>query len=96
MAGLARQRLAEERKDFRKNKPFGFSAKPKKKSDGCALDFARTSAKHAVPSGGTSAHFAGKGKIDIKCDVVSSQVRLCMICALRALRLAIFSVMKPL
>jgi hypothetical protein len=34
MAGLARQRLAEERKEFRRNKPFGFSAKPKKQSDG--------------------------------------------------------------
>jgi hypothetical protein len=35
MSGLARQRLAEERKAFRKDKPFGFSAKPMKGEDGC-------------------------------------------------------------
>lgn len=33
--GLARQRLAEERKTFRKEKEFGFSAKPMKNADGC-------------------------------------------------------------
>nr|ACM50882.1 E2 ubiquitin conjugating enzyme [Ulva fasciata] len=32
--GLARQRLAEERKTFRKEKEFGFSAKPTKNADG--------------------------------------------------------------
>lgn len=34
MSGLARQRLAEERKTFRKEKEFGFSAKPVKNADG--------------------------------------------------------------
>lgn len=34
MSGLARQRLAEERKTFRKEKEFGFSAKPVKTPDG--------------------------------------------------------------
>ena len=34
MSGLAQARLAEERKSFRKSRPFGFSAKPKSRPDG--------------------------------------------------------------
>ena len=35
MAGVARGRLAEERKAWRKDKPFGFYARPETKDDGC-------------------------------------------------------------
>jgi hypothetical protein len=34
MAGIARQRLMEERKSFRKNRPFGFFARPCTLPDG--------------------------------------------------------------
>ncbi len=34
MAGIARQRLMEERKSFRKNRPFGFFARPCTLQDG--------------------------------------------------------------
>lgn len=34
--GVCLQRLLEERKEFRKNRPFGFSAKPKTLPDGSA------------------------------------------------------------
>lgn len=34
MAGIATARLQEERKEWRKNHPFGFIAKPKKNEDG--------------------------------------------------------------
>lgn len=34
MAGVARSRLAEERKAWRKDKPFGFYARPETKEDG--------------------------------------------------------------
>lgn len=34
MAGIAQQRLAEERKSWRKDHPFGFIAKPSKNPDG--------------------------------------------------------------
>lgn len=34
MSSLALQRLAEERKNFRRDRPFGFSAKPDTKADG--------------------------------------------------------------
>lgn len=34
MAGIAATRLQEERKEWRKNHPFGFIAKPKKNDDG--------------------------------------------------------------
>ena len=34
MAGIAAARLAEERKAWRKDHPFGFIAKPAKKEDG--------------------------------------------------------------
>mmetsp|Transcript_38839 Transcript_38839/g.76537 ORF Transcript_38839/g.76537 Transcript_38839/m.76537 type:complete len:159 (-) Transcript_38839:147-623(-) len=34
MAGIAHKRLAEERKNWRKDHPFGFSARPGKTSDG--------------------------------------------------------------
>ena len=36
MAGVARSRLAEERKNWRKDKPFGFHARPETLADGCA------------------------------------------------------------
>jgi hypothetical protein len=36
MAGVARSRLAEERKNWRKDKPFGFHARPESLEDGCA------------------------------------------------------------
>lgn len=35
MAGVARTRLAEERKAWRKDKPFGFFARPETAPDGC-------------------------------------------------------------
>jgi len=35
MAGVARARLAEERKAWRKDRPFGFTAKPETSADGC-------------------------------------------------------------
>jgi ubiquitin-conjugating enzyme E2 I len=34
MTSLARSRLAEERKAFRKDKPFGFVARPETRPDG--------------------------------------------------------------
>jgi ubiquitin-conjugating enzyme E2 I len=34
MSGLARQRLVRERKDWRKESPYGFYARPLKKADG--------------------------------------------------------------
>lgn len=34
MAGVARQRLAEERKAWRKDHPIGFVAKPRQNKDG--------------------------------------------------------------
>jgi len=34
VTGLAAQRLSEERKNWRKNHPHGFVAKPNKKTDG--------------------------------------------------------------
>ncbi|KAL0042063.1 hypothetical protein WJX77_001974 [Trebouxia sp. C0004] len=34
MAGMARTRIAEERKAWRKNKPFGFHARPESGTDG--------------------------------------------------------------
>uniref|UniRef100_A0A061S294 SUMO-conjugating enzyme UBC9 n=1 Tax=Tetraselmis sp. GSL018 TaxID=582737 RepID=A0A061S294_9CHLO len=34
MSGVARSRLAEERKSWRKDKPFGFHARPETNSDG--------------------------------------------------------------
>ena len=34
MSGIARARLTEERKNFRKNRPFGFAAKPATRPDG--------------------------------------------------------------
>ena len=34
MSGIARGRLSEERKCWRKDHPFGFIAKPKKNADG--------------------------------------------------------------
>lgn len=34
MAGVARARLVEERKQWRKDKPFGFVARPEKAEDG--------------------------------------------------------------
>uniref|UniRef100_A0A7S0R6L9 UBC core domain-containing protein n=1 Tax=Chlamydomonas leiostraca TaxID=1034604 RepID=A0A7S0R6L9_9CHLO len=34
MATLAQERLAQERKDWRKNRPFGFAAKPVTRDDG--------------------------------------------------------------
>lgn len=34
MSGVARMRLAEERKAWRKDKPFGFHARPETASDG--------------------------------------------------------------
>ena len=34
MSGVARGRLAEERKQWRKDKPFGFHARPVSKDDG--------------------------------------------------------------
>ena len=34
MAGVARSRLAEERKAWRKDKPFGFYARPETLKDG--------------------------------------------------------------
>ncbi|DBB16145.1 TPA: hypothetical protein ACH3X3_015146 [Trebouxia sp. C0006] len=34
MAGMARTRIAEERKAWRKNKPFGFHARPETGNDG--------------------------------------------------------------
>ncbi|KAG9061421.1 E2 SUMO-conjugating protein ubc9 [Linnemannia hyalina] len=34
MSGICRSRLAEERKQWRKDHPFGFYARPEKKSDG--------------------------------------------------------------
>jgi hypothetical protein len=37
MSGVARARLAEERKNWRKDKPFGFHARPETLGDGCAL-----------------------------------------------------------
>ena len=37
MSGVARGRLAEERKQWRKDKPFGFHARPVSKDDGCAV-----------------------------------------------------------
>lgn len=38
MSGVARSRLAEERKAWRKDKPFGFHARPETEADGCAFD----------------------------------------------------------
>ena len=35
MAGVAMARLAEERKNWRKDKPFGFHARPETLDDGC-------------------------------------------------------------
>ena len=37
MSGVARMRLAEERKAWRKDKPFGFHARPETAPDGYAL-----------------------------------------------------------
>lgn len=34
-SGVARARLAQERKDWRKDKPFGFMARPESSDDGC-------------------------------------------------------------
>ena len=34
MSGVARSRLAEERKAWRKDKPFGFFARPEARADG--------------------------------------------------------------
>lgn len=48
MSGLARQRLAEERKTFRKEKEFGFSAKPVKTEDGC--EYSRFKLLHVILS----------------------------------------------
>lgn len=36
MSGVARARLAEERKAWRKDKPFGFFARPETRADGYA------------------------------------------------------------
>ncbi len=47
MAGIARQRLMEERKSFRKNRPFGFFARPCTLPDGtqvCAEDVCKRAA----------------------------------------------------
>ncbi len=35
--GLARNRLLMERKAWRKNKPFGFHARPETEADGCVI-----------------------------------------------------------
>jgi len=37
MSGVARGRLMEERKAWRKNKPFGFHARPETNADGCVF-----------------------------------------------------------
>ena len=37
MAGVARSRLTEERKAWRKDKPFGFVARPEQRADGYEL-----------------------------------------------------------
>jgi len=42
MAGVARARLAEERKAWRKDRPFGFTARPETSADGCAEDEQQT------------------------------------------------------
>jgi ubiquitin-conjugating enzyme E2 I len=39
MAGIAHKRLAEERKAWRKDHPYGFSAKPGKSNDGSQTNF---------------------------------------------------------
>jgi len=39
MSGVARGRLMEERKAWRKNKPFGFHARPETNADGWVLVF---------------------------------------------------------
>ena len=39
MASIARGRLAEERKAWRKDKPFGFFARPETQADGCVFFF---------------------------------------------------------
>ena len=38
MASMAEKRIAEERKSWRKTKPFGFHARPETGADGCVVD----------------------------------------------------------
>ena len=48
MSGIATSRLSEERKAWRKNKPYGFVARPTKNnvSEFCSINFGTYSGRH--------------------------------------------------
>jgi hypothetical protein len=61
MASIARGRLAEERKAWRKDKPFGFFAKPETNADGCVVSLFlsmlyKKKASAPAPSAASAAH----------------------------------------